>query len=305
MYDPSAIAVQYVREDMKKTLNILKNIFVWTLIVCAVLMMIFTLISVRTFDRNDRSIFGYKAYTVLSDSMSATDFDAGSIVFVKEVEDPATLKPGDIIAFISQNEGSNGEVFTHKIRELTLVGNEPAFVTYGTTNNINDEKPVTYPYVMGKYEFHISYIGHFFEFLKTTPGYITCIFLPFALLMLYNGINCVRLFRRYKKEQYAELEEEKRKIAAEREENARVLAELRALKQQMEGGVSTTQTPAPTAPAEAAATPVEAPATAPVEATTSAPAAAPATAVKPESEPVRSTEAASDMPALRRRRVRR
>ena len=55
----------------------------------AVAMMIFTIVSVTLFDHIDRNIFGYRAFIVLSDSMSATDFEAGDMVVVKEV-DPAT-----------------------------------------------------------------------------------------------------------------------------------------------------------------------------------------------------------------------
>lgn len=65
---------------MKKALHIIKNIFVWLVVALAVCMMIFTIISVSTFDRTDRSLFGYKAFIVLSDSMSATDFSAGDLV---------------------------------------------------------------------------------------------------------------------------------------------------------------------------------------------------------------------------------
>ena len=85
-----------------KAMKILKNIFVWLIVALAAAMMIFTVVSVSTFDRADRNLFGYKAFIVLSDSMKATDFDAGDLVLVKEV-DPATLKEGDIIAYTSQN----------------------------------------------------------------------------------------------------------------------------------------------------------------------------------------------------------
>ena len=54
---------------MKKALNIVKNILVWIIVVFAVLMMVFTVVSVNTFDRSDRNLFGYKAFIVLSDSM--------------------------------------------------------------------------------------------------------------------------------------------------------------------------------------------------------------------------------------------
>ena len=82
---------------MKKALNIIKNFLVVLIGIFVVSMMIFTIVSVSTFDRTDSSMFGYKAFIVLSDSMSATDFDAGDLVLTKEV-DPATLQQGDIIA---------------------------------------------------------------------------------------------------------------------------------------------------------------------------------------------------------------
>lgn len=103
---------------MKKAFAIIKNIFVWLVVLLAVCMMIFTVISVRTFNRNDRQLFGYKMYIVNSDSMAATDFRAGDLILVKET-DPATLQEGDIITFISQDTDSFGETVTHKIRSLT------------------------------------------------------------------------------------------------------------------------------------------------------------------------------------------
>ena len=220
---------------MKKALNIVKNIFVWLVVVLAVCMMVFTIVSVNTFDRSERSLFGYKAFIVLSDSMSRTDFSAGDLVLVKEV-DPSTLKEGDIIAYTSQNTENYGETVTHKIRKLTADANgEPGFVTYGTTTDTNDETVVTYPYVLGKYKTHLPKVGKFFMFLKTTPGYIICILIPFLLLILMQGLNCVKLFRRYKQEQMDEIKEERRKIEAERAESQKMMAELLALKAQLAG----------------------------------------------------------------------
>lgn len=220
---------------MKKALNIIKTTLIWLVVALAVFMMIFTIVSVTTFNRNDRDIFGYKAYIVNSDSMAATDFKAGDLIFVKEV-DASTLQEGDIITFISQDTNSFGEVVTHKIKALTkdALGN-PGFVTYGTTTGDLDDTIVTYPYIMGKYESHLTGVGYFFEFLKTPQGYIICIFLPFMLLIVYQGINCIRLFRRYRQEQTAELEEEKARLETEREETAKMLQELQALKAQLEG----------------------------------------------------------------------
>ncbi len=229
---------------MKKALNIIKTTLVWLLVALAVFMMIFTIISVTTFNRNDRSLFGYKAYIVNSDSMAKTDFDAGDLIFVKEV-DPSTLKEGDIITYMSQNSESFGETVTHKIRRLTTdAEGNPGFITYGTTTGTDDTTVVTYPYILGKYEFHAPKVGTFFNFLKTTPGYFVCIFVPFMLLIIYQGINFFRLFRRYKQEQMEALQAERDKIEAERAENAKMLAELQALKQQLEGDRQPAEAPA-------------------------------------------------------------
>ena len=78
---------------MKKTFEVIKTVLTWLIVLLAVCMMVFTIVSVTTFDRNDRALFGYKMYIVRSDSMSATDFKAGDLILVRSV-DPATLQEG-------------------------------------------------------------------------------------------------------------------------------------------------------------------------------------------------------------------
>ena len=229
--------------DKEKVLNIIKNVVTWLVVAAAVAMMIFTIISATTLDRNNRSLFGKKMFIVNSDSMKATDFAAGDLIFVKEV-DPSTLKEGDIISYTSTNTENFGELITHKIKKLTVTASgEPGFITYGTTTGEEDKTIVTYPYIVGKYTGKIAKMGYFFQFLKTTPGYIVCILVPFMLLII-------------------SLEEEKSKIAAEKEETQRMMAELLAMKAQMEqqGGAPITtpgtapfqtQTPPPSPAPEA------------------------------------------------------
>ena len=201
-----------------KVLKFFRNLLVWLFVIIAVGMIIFTIVSVSTFTRTDRSLFGYKAFIVLSDSMKKTDFDAGDLVLIKRV-DPTTLQPGDIIAYTSQNSANYGATVTHKIRSLTT--------------DTDDETVVTYPYVLGKYTGHIPGVGTFFNFLKTTPGYIVCILVPFVLLIVMEGIHCIRLFRKYKAEQRAELHAERAKLDADRAEIQKMMQELLAMKAQL------------------------------------------------------------------------
>lgn len=154
---------------------------------------------------------------------------------------------GDILSYQSTNSENYGEIVTHKIRELTAdAEGNPGFITYGTTTGDVDEEVVTYDFVLGKYQTKLSGVGKFFQFLKTTPGYIVCIFLPFLLLILMQGINSIRLFRRYKREQLAEMEEERvrqqaemaaerKRLEAERTESQKMMAELLQLKKELSG----------------------------------------------------------------------
>ncbi len=246
---------------MKKVLNIIKSIFTWLLIILAVGMMVFTVISVTTFDRNDRAIFGYKVYIVRSDSMKSVDgdlekgyFSAGDLIFVKEV-DPATLKEGDIISYTSTNTENFGETVTHMIKSKTTDANgEAGFITYGTSTGTEDANVVIYDYVLGKYEGHLASVGAFFTFLKTTPGYIVCIFLPFLLIIVIQGINSIRLFRKYKAEQMAEIEAQREKeraelqaereaMEAERKKQEEMMQKLLQMQAQMQGGAATPKMP--------------------------------------------------------------
>ncbi len=218
---------------MKKTLKIFKNIIVWGLVLFAVLMMCFTILTATVANPNGGWLMGHKMYIVLSDSMKKTDFDAGALIFINDTPF-SELKEGDVITFRSPSPENENEIVTHKIRQKVLMENgESAFVTYGTFTEKNDTVAVDEFHYIGKYTWSIPWLGYAFEFLKSTPGYFVCIFIPFALLIIIQALNCVKLFRRYKAEQLAELKAERDLIEEERQKNQDMLNELKALKEQL------------------------------------------------------------------------
>lgn len=232
----------------RKTINIVVKVCTWIVIVVALALIIFTVISITTVNEKDRNIFGYKAFIVLTGSMSATDFNEGDLIFCKEV-DPTTLKEGDVITFQSLNTESYGLIITHKIRSLTTDQyGMPGFVTYGTTTDDDDKAIVTYQFVIGKYTgVRIPGMGSFLKFVNSVPGYLVCILLPCLLLILSQVYNGVKVFRQMKKEQKAEVQTERDKLQAERAETQKMLDELLALKQQLDekskGETETTSNP--------------------------------------------------------------
>ena len=235
---------------LQKALNISLKIICWLLVAFTVVVLIFTVISATTLDRNDRGIFGYKFFLVLSDSMSPSEnnkdmevtFSVNDIVIIKEVadEDKYKLKEGDIISFLYQGEDNGdlkfGDTVTHMIREVIKdgKGSVTGYRTFGTNTGANDEAILKPEYVIGTYAAKLPKLGYFFNFMKTTAGYIICILLPFLLLILYNGVNVIRALKSIRSEEKAKVEAERKEIEADRQRNEEVLRELLALKAELE-----------------------------------------------------------------------
>ncbi len=232
---------------MKKALSISVRVLTILLMIFTVGMMIFTIFSVSTFDNNKRSIFGYGFYIVTSDSMKLNEdgsnaeynvhFRAGDIIIAKRlsIEEAAQLKKGDVISFMSMNKENQGETVTHMIREKIVDDKTGAvrYRTFGTSTGANDQALVEPSFVLGTYAGKLPGVGNFFAFLKSTVGYVVCILVPFVLLIAYNGLNAVRLFKQYKNEQRAAIQAERDEIEAERRQNAEMLRQLQELQAQL------------------------------------------------------------------------
>lgn len=197
-------------------------------------MVVFTVMSLTVLDEAERNFFGLRAYVVLSDSMSATDFDAGDIVVIKTI-DPSKLKVGDIVSYVSRDDENQGEIITHKIRSLTTDSNGQAgFITYGTTTDTNDETVVTYSMVVGKYLFKISGVGEFISFLQKPSGYMLFIFLPLAVIIVLQAVNSFHIWRNLKSGDSEETIECKLQRQSQQEENLRIQYELESLRLELE-----------------------------------------------------------------------
>lgn len=217
-----------------KVLNILKKVMSGLAFVVALFAVAFTIFTVVSVN-NNKSIFGHKFYVVLSDSMSATDFSAGDMIIVKEV-DVNTLKEGDIITFISMDEKSRNEVITHKIREVVKTddGQLLGFRTYGTTTNTDDEALAEPMYVIGQYQDNIPKLGYFIQFMKTPVAYILFVAVPFAIIIGSEVYRCIKIINENKKEkERIETEERNKLLEEERLKNEQMQREIEELKRML------------------------------------------------------------------------
>jgi len=117
------------------------------------------------FSNNEsKSIFGYRFYTVLSDSMR-TELAKGDMLIVK-LSDPDDIKIGDVVTF---NPGNIKDAYlTHRVVGFTdnrsgVPGNY--IITRGDANN-TDDPPTLIEHVIGKKVFRIPFVGSVIRFIQ-------------------------------------------------------------------------------------------------------------------------------------------
>ena len=231
---------------LRKAFEVIKSVLVWVVIILAILLMLFTVFSVTALEKEERSLFGYRAFVVLSDSMSKIYpndrgyFNAGDVVVSKKV-DPDTLDAVDIISFISYKDGAS-VVVTHMIRERTVTETgEDVFITYGTTTGVDDEIPVSYDKILGEYKFRLIGLGKFFYFLKSPLGYTLLIFVPFLCMLIVNGLRVAILFKEYRDSEAARIKNERDELEAERKLSEDLKKEIEELRAQLLGDTDNKQ----------------------------------------------------------------
>ncbi len=208
----------------KKALKITGNVLTVAVAILVVIMTVLTVFSM-VFNRDGTaSVFGVQAYVVQSDSMTP-EFAAGDVIFSEEVN-PEELIAGDIITFISRDSASYGQTITHCIREVTTHNGKLAFITYGIATGVDDGTPAAASDVLGRYAFRIAGLGSFFEFLKSVPGYIVCILLPFLVIIGLQIANIVSAVRAARAEKAAAAAAERSRVEALEEEVARLRAQV-------------------------------------------------------------------------------
>lgn len=125
---------------------------------------------------DDKSFFGYRIFTVLTNSMVSDDpelkgsFAAGDVIFVEMVK-PEQLKEGDIITYklrLQDVEKDRSTYLTHRLIEIQTSEDEDKetmYVTKGDANSASD-KPIKGDQIVGRKVFHIPQLGNVMEFLQ-------------------------------------------------------------------------------------------------------------------------------------------
>jgi len=149
-----------------KIIRIIYNVISIILTVAIILITLLALLlGISGIDRdNPKSVFGFRAFIVLSGSMAPT-FDEGSIIIIQDVK-TEKLKIGDILTFIPQK---STDPLTHRIVEIQGETGNKTFITKGDANDIVDN-PVEPEQILGRTVFYMNGLGTFILQLRTPLG---------------------------------------------------------------------------------------------------------------------------------------
>lgn len=160
---------------MKRIFNICISI-IFTTIVFVVASLIIQKFALKEEIPN---VFGYKILQVMSGSMSG-EFETGDTILIKEIKNEGDLKIGDVITYrIEKNT-----MVTHRIVNITKIGEKLNYTLKGDANNTEDSEKVTFSNVEGIYVRKLKLIGKLINFMQKPYGMVI-IFMTPILLILY------------------------------------------------------------------------------------------------------------------------
>ena len=161
-------------------------------------------------------VFDTAPLIVISDSMTIDKkndtgaFNKGDLIFVKKV-DPATLKVGDVITYISNDKEKS--IITHRIVSIYEDG---SFETKGDYSPGYDVDPVKHDQVVGIYTGRIARAGDLALFFQTPVGVIVLLGIPLVAILALDFFQKRKENDKVSSEK-AELEAELAKLRAEKE----------------------------------------------------------------------------------------
>lgn len=130
----------------------------------------------------DKSLFGYRYYTVLTPSMSPA-YNVGDMIFVR-VGNIDDIQVGDVITF---NPSQDSEAFlTHRVSEKIVDyqgTGVTCFRTKGDANNAEDSFLIDEERVIGKVIFGVPVLGYIVRFVQLRWYFVLPIVIMIAVFL--------------------------------------------------------------------------------------------------------------------------
>lgn len=133
-------------------------------------------------------------YTIVSESMVPT-IDVYDIIIDTRVNDPSSLKEGDIITFRSNFIDTDGYTITHRIISIDNTSGETRYYTKGDHNSRQDEGYITFDNIVGKVVYIVPKIGKIQAFVSSKFGWLLIIFIPAVGIIIMDVFRLIKVYR--------------------------------------------------------------------------------------------------------------
>ena len=144
---------------------------------------------------NNRSIMGYRFYTVATSSMRPK-YVPNDVIIVEDIN-YKDLKVGDDIAYFGENMGHKNMIISHKI--VYISDDYNTFKTKGIANDVEDP-PIKKELILGKITGKLPIISPINHILRNQYGFFFLVFFPLVLVIVLEVLELITNIRLKKNE---------------------------------------------------------------------------------------------------------
>lgn len=184
------------KKGLKKTLDIIFKLLSYLCLVVLFLIAIFLIFYIVTNqvakNRGENPLISI--YTIVSESMVPT-IEVYDIIVDTRIDNPSSLKVGDIITFRSNFIDTEGYTITHRIISIDNTSGETRYYTKGDHNSRQDEGYITFDNITGKVQYIIPKIGKAQAFVSSKFGWLLIIFIPAVGIIVMDVFRLIKVYR--------------------------------------------------------------------------------------------------------------
>ena len=177
--------------SLKKSLEYVGKLISTAVIIILILIgafLIYYVVNAKILSKKTGIVPKISLYTIISGSMEPS-INVFDIILDIRVDDPSTVKVGDVITFISTSSISKDKTVTHRVMDIKKVNGKYEFVTKGDNNPTADSATAKEADLIGKTILRIPKLGYIQVFILSKIGWVLLILLPAIGIIIYDSMK--------------------------------------------------------------------------------------------------------------------
>lgn len=149
------------------------------------------------------SLFGYRFYYIITDSMSP-ELDVNDVILSETLdteEVKSRLKVGDVVTFVAEYGIQKGMIITHKVVTTAYFDEEygrEMIQTRGVKQGATDDPPVPIENVQAVMVSEIACIGNLYRFIMSGVGLVLLIVIPMSAVIAAMVFKLIKQIKKSK-----------------------------------------------------------------------------------------------------------